>query len=66
MTTSLVPIPKPLSLIGNVKENWKKFSSAWNNYEIATGYVKKDDKVRVAALLSVVGEEGVELYNTFE
>lgn len=63
---STVPIPKKLNLHdGNVAENWKKFRSAWTNYEIAAGFEAKTNKVRVAALLSVIGDDGVELYETF-
>jgi hypothetical protein len=67
MLTSCVPVHKQLSLReGNVAENWRKFRSCWNNFEIAAGYSKKDEAVRVALLLIVTGEESVELFDTFE
>jgi hypothetical protein len=67
MSTSCVPVPKQLSLReGNVAENWRKFRSSWGNFEIAAGFSKKDDAVRVALLLSVIGEDSVELFETFE
>jgi transposase InsO family protein len=46
-------------------ENWRKFKAAWTNYELAAGFSAKDDKIRVALLLSVIGEEAVEAYETF-
>lgn len=62
-----VPVPSELNIRdGNVAENWKKFQTSWTFYEIATGYDKKNEKVRVAALLSVIGHEAVEVYQTFE
>jgi hypothetical protein len=67
MTTSIVPVPKQLSLReGNVAENWRKFLCSWNNFVLATGYSTKADAVKVGLLLSVIGEEAVELYGTFE
>jgi hypothetical protein len=60
-------VPKQLSLReGNVAENWRKFRSSWNNFDIAAGYSKKDEAVRVALLLSVIEEESVELFETFK
>jgi hypothetical protein len=67
MTTSIVPAPKQLSLReGNVAENWRKFLCSFNNFLLATGFSSKDDAVKVGLLLSVIGEEAVELYSTFE
>jgi hypothetical protein len=60
MTTSIVPVPKQLSLReGNVAENWRKFLCSWNNFVLATGYSSKTDAVKVGLLLSVIGEEAV-------
>ena len=49
---------------GNTDQKWKKFKQKWNNYEIATGVAKKDKPTRVATLLTVIGEEAVDVYNT--
>ena len=50
----------------NKKEAWRTFKQFWDNYEIATGLQEKDDRVRVAVLLTVIGKESVRIYNTFE
>jgi hypothetical protein len=64
---SIVPLPKELQIReGNVSENWKKFETQWKYYEIAAGFAKADEPVRVAALLTVIGEEAVEVFETFE
>jgi len=66
-TTSVsLPLPEPLQLQqGNTTQKWKKFKQKWSNYEIATGVAKKDEPTHVATLLTVIGEEAVNVYNTF-
>lgn len=60
-----LPPPEPLNLSGgNICENWKKFKQKYNNYEIATGINKKDDATRVATLLTVIGNEAIDVFNT--
>ena len=51
---------------GNKKENWKLFHQTWKNYEIASSLNEKTNDVRVATLLSVIGEDALRIYNTFE
>ena len=58
--------PEPLILTqGNVSQNWKRFKQKWGNYEIAIGIATKDDKIRVATLLTVIGDEALDVYNSF-
>ena len=38
----------------------------WSNYEIATGVAAKESLMRVATLLTVIGDEPVDVYNTFK
>ena len=75
MATYQVPAPAPLSLKGDMVENVKAFTAAWNNWMLATGLQAKltkedgaaDDageKVVAATLLSVVGAEAVRIINT--
>lgn len=61
-----VPIPTALDLKTSNKEaSWKLFQQMWNNYEIATDLSNEPDTKRVATLLSVVGKDALEVYNTF-
>ena len=61
-----LPPPEPLQIQqGNTAQKWKKFGEKWNKYEIATGVAKKDEPTSVATLLTVIGEEAVDVYNTF-
>ena len=36
MATYQIPAPSPMSLGGNIVENWKEFECAWEDYVIAT------------------------------
>ena len=61
-----LPPPEPLKILdGNTSLKWKKFKQKWTNYEIATGVSEKEDATRVATFLTVIGEEAVDVYNTF-
>jgi len=58
--------PIGLSFDGNVAENWRKFKQNFNIYMKAPGRMKKASDLRLAILLNAVGEEAIELYNTFD
>lgn len=61
-----LPPPDRLKILdGNTSQKWKKFKQKWSNYEIATGIVEKSQATRVATFLTVIGEEAVDVYNTF-
>lgn len=49
---------------GNVSANWKKFRQKYTNYEIATGVSEKESSTRVATLLTVIGNDAMDVYNT--
>ena len=40
-----IPVPSSMDCKGDVASNWDFFIAQWENYEIATGLDKKDDKV---------------------
>ena len=58
------PCPLDMSSNSNLATNWKKFKEAFRNYEIAIDIAEGNDKRRVALFLHVIGEAGVEKYNT--
>ena len=39
----------------NLAETWREWQESWELYEISSGLSKKDEKVQVATLLSVMG-----------
>ena len=56
--------PEPLSLDGNLSENWRQ----WKRFELyleASGIGEKSEKTQAATLLHVVGAEALKVYNTF-
>ena len=58
-------LPPPMSWKGNVSENWKCFIQRIELYMIATDKDSKSDKIKIATLLHIMGEEGIKIYNTF-
>ena len=61
-----IPAPSPLDMSSsNLAESWKKFKQRYENFELATGIASKGDGQRVATILSVIGQEAVDTYNTF-
>ena len=61
-----IPLPLALDLKASNKEaSWKLFLQMWNNYEVATDLSNEPDNKRVATLLSVIGKEALEVFNTF-
>ncbi|CAB4040829.1 Hypothetical predicted protein [Paramuricea clavata] len=65
MHFGLIP-PQTLDLNSvNVSANWKRFKQRYLNYEIAIGISGKEDATRVATLLTIIGNEAFDVYNTF-
>lgn len=62
MATSNFPVPDMMEIRGDLRVNWNFFQSQWENYEIATQLNQKDDTVRVASLLSIMGKECFRIY----
>lgn len=58
--------PEALSLQGNPSENWRRWVQRFDLYLTASGKIKEDEKVQCAILLHVIGEEALEIYNTFK
>ena len=60
--------PEPLNLEDRAHrgENWTIFKREWSYYEIAVGIATKAEKVRVVALLNVIGRNALDMYETFQ
>ena len=64
MQLGLPPL-EPLNLSGgNISANWKKFKQKYTNYDIATRISSKDSVTRVATLLTVIGNDAIDVFNT--
>lgn len=56
--------PEPLSLEGNVSENWNRFVQRFELFSIATDLESKEEARQIAVLLHCIGEDGLDVYNT--
>lgn len=59
-----LPPPKSLTFEGNIAENWRRWIQWFRLYLNATGIDKKPEPVQCSTLLTAVGEEAVEVFNT--
>ena len=57
--------PSPLSLTGNVAENWRRFKQRFELYRLASGASIRGNNHQVPLLLHVMGEDALEVYNSF-
>ena len=65
MASNALPVPAPLEIHdSNAADKWRKFLAAWENYALATELGDKPQSVKVATLLTVIGEDGREVYST--
>ena len=65
MASNALPVPAPLEIHdSNAADKWRKFLAAWENYALATELGDKPQSVQVATLLTVIGEDGREVYST--
>lgn len=59
--------PPVLDLSGNVSDSWKRFKQRFEIYLKASGKdEEKDEKKKVAMLLNLIGDEALEVFNTFQ
>ena len=65
MDSGAFQAPKQLSLTGNVAENWRRWIQKFKLFLKATGGENKDSSVDVSKLLCLIGDEALEVYNTF-
>lgn len=57
--------PKSLAIDENIVSNWKKFVQSYNIYLLASGSANKSAAVRAAIFLNFIGEDAIDLFNTF-
>lgn len=58
--------PSPLSLTGNLAENWRKWEQRFQVYLEASELTDKSEARKIAVFLHCVGEDGLEVYNTLK
>lgn len=55
-----------MEMTGDLAHNWSFFRSQFENYEIATGLVKKDEAIRIATLFSGIRKECFPVFKNLE
>ncbi|XP_054713060.1 uncharacterized protein K02A2.6-like [Uloborus diversus] len=58
--------PSSMKLSGNLSENWSKFKQRFMLYLEASDKIRKPDKMKVALLLGIMGEECIDIFNSFK
>ena len=58
--------PAPFSFDGKISEKWKSWKQDFEFYMCATESDQKSDKIKTSILLTCIGEQGREIYQTFE
>ena len=58
--------PDAVNWTGNVDYEWRTFKQRFMLYLMAAGLDEKSDARRIALLLTIAGQQAVEVYNTFE
>ncbi|XP_053696549.1 uncharacterized protein K02A2.6-like [Sabethes cyaneus] len=58
-----LPPPPPLQTAGSLYANWIKFKQAFEFWMKGAGHFRQESDVQVAILLSVIGPEGLEIFN---
>lgn len=54
-----------LKLDGNISENWRRFRRNFDIFMTASGISGKGETVKINTFLNAIGEEAVELFDTF-
>lgn len=62
--TTLTP-PGHLEVQGNICENWRKFKQQWSVFFVASEYSRKRPIVQCSLFLHTIGQDALEIYNTF-
>ena len=66
MESAQVKPPSGLQLTRNQAENWRKFKQRFDLYSVVSGLKEKSNDVQASALLHMVGEDALEVYNTYK
>lgn len=54
-----------LKLDGNISENWRRFKRNFEIYLNASGIIGKGESTKINTFLNAIGEEAVEIFDTF-
>lgn len=55
-----------MDFTGNVEQNWKNWKQKLSFFLLAIGKSKEADEAKIAILITLIGDDGLNVYNTFE
>lgn len=55
-----------LVLEGNCADNWKRFKQHYDIFEVAAEITTKSEEVRIATFLNTIGNEALDVFNSFD
>lgn len=58
--------PSSMQMTGNLADIWKRFKQRFNIYLAASGAGGDDEKLKAHILLHVIGEDALDIYNSFQ
>ena len=62
---SVVPLPRPLVIKeGDMKESWRRWLQIWDSYEAISRLKKQPHDLRLATLITCIGEDALEICNS--
>ena len=63
-----IPVPQKLDISdeSSLQSNWRRFSRAWKNYELASNLISETSQIRCAVLLTVIGDDAMEKFDGFK
>ncbi|KAK9746395.1 hypothetical protein QE152_g6190 [Popillia japonica] len=57
--------PRKLDVEGDIRGNWNKFKQAYQIFITTTNRKNTEKEIKAAIFLHLIGEEAVDLFNTF-
>ncbi|GBN63630.1 hypothetical protein AVEN_231490-1 [Araneus ventricosus] len=57
-----IPTPEAVKMTGNIVENWNIFKDNKENYSIPTGLNEREERIKVAILLPIIGRDTFLIY----
>ena len=66
MPPANLPPPKSLVMDDNLSTRWRHWRNIWQRYEIASDISTQNDEVHIATLLSAIGDDAANVYDTWE
>lgn len=64
--SELLARPTKLRTEGNLAENWKQFRRQLDIFMIASEFSTKSHEIRIAVLLNIIGQDAIDLFDTFD